>query len=153
MDKAKILARSELFKTLPPAALAAVAAKCEAVRFKEAEPLAVEGRAGDALYVIAEGHVDYVKRMDEKSGLVLLRWGPGDVVGLNPVMEGGAHHVSALAVTPVKCLRLAADDLRALRAADPSLEHRVLAQTLLIQSGRLRQITVRLREFLAKIIK
>ncbi len=152
-DRIKILAGCELFKTLPPEALETAAARCEEGEARAGEALVVEGKPADGLYVVVEGNVDYIKKVDEKRGLVLLRWQPGDVVGLDAVMDGKEHYVSAVAATPVKYLRLSFEDFWAVCAADPLYEHRIFGQTLLIQSAGLRQTTLRLREFLAKIIK
>lgn len=152
-ERLKILAECELFKTLPPEALEMAAARCTEGEAEAGETFVVEGKAADRLYVVVEGNVDYIKRVDEKRGLVLFRWRPGDVVGLDAVMDGKEHYVSAVAATPVKYLRLSAEDFWAVCAADPLYEHRVFGQTLLIQSAGLRQTTLRLREFLAKIIK
>ena len=149
----KILSECELFKTLPPEALETAAARCTEGEAEAGKALVVEGKPADGLYVIVEGNVDYIKRVDEKRGLVLLRWQPGDVVGLDGLMDGKEHYVSAVAATPVKYLRLSVKDFWAVCAADPLYEHRLFGQTLLIQSAGLRQTTVRLREFLAKIIK
>jgi CRP-like cAMP-binding protein len=152
-NRIKILAECELFKTLPPEALEMVAARCDEGEAKAGEALVVEGKPADGLYVIVEGNVDYIKKVDEKRGLVLFRWRPGDVLGLDPVMDGKEHYVTAVAATPVKILRISPKDLWAVCAADPLYEHRLFGQTLLIQSAGLRQTTLRLREFLAKIIK
>ncbi len=152
-DKIRILARSELFKTLPSEGLIFAAERCRAAAAKEGEPLIVEGKPAPGIFVITEGRVDYIKRVDAKSGLVLCRWSEGDVLGLDAVMDGREYFVSALATTPVKVLRMATEDFRALCAADPTYEHRIFTQALLIQSARLRQITQCLREFLAKIVK
>jgi CRP-like cAMP-binding protein len=152
-ERLKILAECELFKTLPPEALEMAAARCREGEAEAGEAFVVEGKPAEGLYVIAEGNVDYIKRVDEKRGLVLLRWGPGDAVGLDALMGGEGHYVSAVAATPVKYVRFSAEDFWAVCAADPLYEHRVFRQTLLIQSAGLRQTTVRLREFLAKMIK
>lgn len=149
----KILSECELFETLPPEALETAAARCTEGEAETGKALVVEGKPAGGLYVIVEGNVDYIKRVDEKRGLVLLRWQPGDVVGLDGLMDGKEHYVSAVAATPVKYLRLSVEDFWAVCAADPLYEHRLFGQTLLIQSAGLRQTTVRLREFLAKIIK
>jgi CRP-like cAMP-binding protein len=151
-DKIKILAACELFKTLPAEALEMLAARCEAGEAGAGDAVIVEGKPADNLYVIVEGRVDYIKRVNEKRGLVLFRWRGGDVLGLNSVMDGKEHYVSAVAAEPVRFLRVLAGDLWSMAAADPLYEHRLFQQTLLIQSARLRQTTLRLREFLAKII-
>jgi CRP-like cAMP-binding protein len=153
VDKIKTLACAEVFKTLPPDALQLLAGKCELVAFKEGDPLVIEGHPPDALYVIAAGQVNYVKRMDEKSGLVLYRWGPGGVVGVSSCIEGGGQFCSAIAAAPTQALKLPAEFFRVLCETDPVYEHRILTQVLFLQSGRLRQATIRLREFLAKILK
>jgi CRP-like cAMP-binding protein len=152
-NRVKILTECELFKMLPGEALEMLAARCEPGEARAGEAIIVEGKPADNLYVIAEGRVDCIKRVDEKRGLVLFRWQPGDVMGLNSVMDGKEHYVSAIAAAPVKFLRISAMDFRAVVAADPLYEHRLFRQTLLIQSAGLRQTTLRLREFLAKIIE
>jgi CRP/FNR family cyclic AMP-dependent transcriptional regulator len=151
-DKIKILAECDLFKTLPAEALEELAARCEPGEAGAGDAVIVEGKPADDLYVIVEGRADYIKRVNDKRGLVLFRWHRGDVLGLNSVMDGKEHYVSAVAAEPVKFLRVSAEDLWSAVAADPLYEHRLFRQTLLIQSARLRQTTLRLREFLAKII-
>jgi CRP-like cAMP-binding protein len=151
-DEIKILAECELFKTLPTEAVEMLAARCEPGEAGAGEAVIVEGKPADNLYVIVEGRVDYIKRVNDKRGLVLFRWRRGDVLGLNSVMDGKEHYVSAVAAEPVKFLRISAEDLWEACAADPLYAHRLFRQTLLIQSARLRQTTLRLREFLAKII-
>lgn len=149
----KILAECELFKTLPRDAWEMLASRCEVAAAKEGEAILAEGKRADYLYVVAEGRVDYIKRVDEKRGLVLFRWQRGDVLGLDSVMDGKEHYVSAIATAPAKFLRISAKDFWAVAAAEPLYEHRLFRQTLLVQSAALRQTTLRLREFLAKIIK
>jgi CRP-like cAMP-binding protein len=152
-ERLALLQETELFRTLPAEALVAVAAKCEEGQAAEGTALLVEGKPADALFVVASGAVDYIKKVEEKRGLMLFRWERGDVFGLNSVMEGKENYVSAVAASAVTYLKLPVVDFWAVGSEDPLYEHRLFRQTLLIQSARLRQITVRLREFLAKIIK
>ena len=152
-ERLEVLRNCELFKTLPPEALEEAAARCEEGSAREGEVILVEGKPADAVYVLAEGKVDYIKKVDEKRGLVIFRWQAGAVFGLSSVMDGQEHYVSAVATTPVKFLKLPVVDFWAVCAEDPHYEHRILRQTLLIQSGALRQVTLRLREFLAKMIE
>jgi CRP-like cAMP-binding protein len=152
-EKIKILERCELFRRLPPEALEMAAARCEEGEAKEGDVILVEGKPADAVYILADGKVDYIKLVDEKQGLVISRWQAGAVFGLSSMMDGQEQYVSAVATTPVKYLKLPVVDFWAVCAEDPLYEHGIYRQTLFIQSVALRQITVRLREFLAKIIK
>ncbi|HUU56364.1 MAG TPA: cyclic nucleotide-binding domain-containing protein [bacterium] len=152
-ERIKILEKCELFRRLPPEALAAAAARCEEGEAKEGDVILVEGKPTDAVYVLADGKVDYIKQVDEKRGLVISRWQAGAVFGLSSVMDGQEQYVSAVATTPVKYLKLPVVDFWAVCAEDPRYEHGIYWQTLLIQSVALRQVTLRLREFLAKMIK
>ena len=81
-ERIKILEKCELFRRLPPEALAAAAARCEEGAAQEGEVLLVEGKPADAVYVLADGKVDYIKHVDEKRGLVISRWEAGAVFGL-----------------------------------------------------------------------
>jgi len=152
-EKIKILERCDLFRRLPPEALAAAAERCEGRAAKEGEVILVEGKPADAIYILATGKVDCIKQVEEKRGLVVSRWQAGAAFGLSSVMDGQEQYVSVVAKTPVKYLKLPVVDFWAVCAEDPHYEHGVYRQTLLIQSVALRQVTVRLREFLAKIIK
>ncbi|MGD8719049.1 MAG: cyclic nucleotide-binding domain-containing protein [Candidatus Zixiibacteriota bacterium] len=152
-ERIELLKRCELFKTLPPEGLEAVAERCVPEDVEAGGTILVETRPAESLYVVAAGTVDYIKRVDEKRGLVLFRWQVGDCFGLHSVMDGKEHCVSAVAKGPVKLLRLPVLDFRAVCEEDPLFEHRMLRQILGVQSHRLRQITNRLREFLAKIVK
>jgi CRP-like cAMP-binding protein len=150
---AKALARCELFKTLLPEAVEKLAAACSLVQAREGDVIVAENSPSDAIYVVVKGSVDYIKRMDEKRGLVLARWRESDVFGLTSVVDGKGHFVSAVAATPGEYVRIPAAELWKVCEADPHFEHRVFTQVLLTQSGRLRQLTVRLREFLSKILE
>lgn len=151
--KEQVIARCELFKTLPPEGIALVAERATEARYAPGQPVMVEGQPVPGLFVLCEGTVDYIKRMDDKNGLVLFRWEEGDVFGLGPTLEKRDAVCSAVAQTEARCVLLPAADFAALCEASPLYEHRLFTQALLIQSQRLRQITLRFREFLAKVLK
>ena len=96
-DRIKILAECELFKTLPPEALEMVAARCYEGEAEAGEALVVEGKPADGLYVIVEGNVDYIKKVDEKRGLVHPHHSPDFDVD-EEVLELGARLLSTVAL-------------------------------------------------------
>jgi CRP-like cAMP-binding protein len=149
----KILEKCELFRRLPPEALEAIAARCERGTAQEGEVILVEGKPADAVYILADGKADYIKLMDEKRGLVISRWEAGAAFGVSSVMDGREQYASVVATAPATFLKLPVVDFWAAVAEDPHCEHGAYRQTLLIQSVALRQVTLRLREFLAKIVK
>lgn len=152
-EKLKAIARCDLFKTLPPQAMEMLAAGASEVSAQPGDLLIVEGKPAPGLFVVVEGKVDYIKLVEEKSGLVICRWGEGDVVGLDALFDPAPYFVSAVATTPGRYLRLAPEVVRGVCDADPQYEHRIYTQALFILSNRLRQITLCLRQFLSKAIK
>ncbi len=152
LSRGQILSSCELFKNVAPQTLVRVAKFCEPTEAQPGEAIVVEEMAGDGLYIIAEGEVDYMKSMDEMSSLFLARRGPGDIFGFTSLFDKKGHLVTVIAVTPVKCLRIKTADFFKLCAEDPDFEHHVLEELLIINSNYLRQITLRLREFLTKML-
>jgi len=152
LSKGQMLSSCELFKNVAPQTLVRVAKFCEPMEAQPGEAIVVEEMQADGLYIIAEGEVDYMKSMDEMSSLFLARRGPGDIFGFTSLFDKKGHLVTVIAVTPVKCLRIKTTDFFKLCAEDPELEHHVLEELLIINSNYLRQITLRLREFLTKML-
>jgi len=70
-ERIKILARCELFSTLPRKGLEMAASRCVPGEAKKGESVVVEGKPADGLYVVVRGKVDYIKKVEEKRGLVL----------------------------------------------------------------------------------
>jgi len=94
-----------------------------------------EGEAGDALYIIVEGHVEIVKRfMDDGSERFLRLSGPGDIIGEMALLQEGGRTATVRAVEPLSVLEIGREPFLAVLGRAPSLGVRILVRL----TGRLR---------------
>ncbi len=101
------LVRSSPFADLPAAAIEALAAKLEPVRFAGGEEIIREGERGDDAYLLREGEVEIVR-----AGRVLTALGAGAFVGEVSALTGAARTATVRARGEVSAFRLRADDVR-----------------------------------------
>lgn len=151
-DKKKILASCPMFDSLPPEAIDTLAEMTQLCAAPQGEAIIIEETVPEGLYIIVEGEVDYMKRMDELSSLFLSRHGKGDVFGFTCIMDKKNSLITAIAATPVQYLLLSSVNFWKFTGMNPLYEHRIMEKSILIHSIFLRQVTVRFREFLAKIL-
>lgn len=102
------LAATPLFAGVPPAALAALAARAVDVTFSAGHVIARQGEVGTGLFVIVSGAVDIVR-----DGTRLDRLGAGAFFGELSVIDGAPRNAQAIAVEPTRCFALASWDLEA----------------------------------------
>lgn len=84
-----------------------------------------EGERGSAAYLLLEGQVLVTRRLAPRTEEQLIcMMGPGDLFGLIALIDDGARCATCKAVGDVSAARLAADEFRALFAADDPVAHR-----------------------------
>jgi len=101
------LRRSSPFAELPSAAIEALAAKLESVRFESGEELLREGAVGDDAFLIRDGDVEVLHR-----DRVLATLGPGAFVGEVSALTGSARTATVRAKTAVSAFRVSGEDVR-----------------------------------------
>ena len=90
---------------------AAILAACmDRVEAAEGDVIVRQGDTGDALYVVEEGELDIVRRLQGSAPQVVDRIGPGDHFGEIAVITDGERLADVVAATPVVLRRLAKDD-------------------------------------------
>ncbi len=79
-------------------------------RLAVGEVLFEEGDPADALYVVAEGALDVIKRETPGQAMVLERLGPGDCFGEVALLDGSARGAGVVAVEPTRLNMLGRED-------------------------------------------
>lgn len=87
-DGADVLARSPVFKELPPEALEAIAGAVRPLLVPGKELLFREGDPGDCLYIIRSGSVRIFRRNEEGLHLDISIKGPGETFGEMALLTG-----------------------------------------------------------------
>ena len=121
-----------LFADLPRPQLDAAAHSFEEAWFGEGERVLREGLTGSGFYVILDGQA--VVRAGGKDAAVL---GRGDFFGEVSALLGEPPSADVVALNSMRCLHMAAPDLRPFLTAHPAVMYRML----LDQTRRLRTTT------------
>jgi SulP family sulfate permease len=108
------------------------------------ETLFHEGTPGDHLYVLTEGSVSILTRVDGGTQRIVT-FEPGVIFGEMAMLDGAPRSASAVADRRAVVHALSADALAALRRSDPELATAVLLNIARHLSGRLRLTTDALR--------
>lgn len=118
-DDRALLRRVPLFAELTDEDLDWVAGGCEACELAAGEVVAAEGDEGDAMYVIADGRLEVVKRQG-LGEVPLARLGAGEIVGEMAVLERAPRNATVRALGPARVIRVGRDVVTELVRTRPS---------------------------------
>lgn len=146
------------FATLPPAALAGLAARVRVREWARGALLFLEGEPCQGLYYLQAGRVRIFKASPTGREQVLMVIGPGETFNDVPVFDGGPNPATAQATEPSRVLLVPRDDLVALVQEQPAaalaiigrLAGRLRQLTLLVEDLSLRHVTGRLARLLLR---
>jgi CRP/FNR family transcriptional regulator, cyclic AMP receptor protein len=127
-----ILARTQLFAPLSPAALDQVAAHVFVRSWRKGQLVFQEGDPGDQLYVVASGLVKLTRTSSDGCPLLLAVRRPPDAFGEVALIDGGPRLAAAETVQPTRLLTMPRDTFFRLAG-----EHPVLMESYLGALGRL----------------
>ena len=136
-----MLRRVHLFAELPDEDLDWIAASATALDLAPGQLLAAEGDPGEAMYAIASGELEVVKR-SRTADVPIARLGPGEIVGEMAVLEGRARNASVRAVAPSRVVEICRADVLELVATRPTAAVSMIRTV----TGRLRSTESMLRE-------
>jgi len=114
-----------LFEGLSKRQLRQVASAAEEVRYNAGAVVFLQDDAAVHLYVVVEGTVR-VFRGYTPSARAIKRFGPGEFFGDLAVLNGGRRTASAIAETPVTCIRVSRSKLDRLLRRQPDIAVRVV---------------------------
>jgi CRP-like cAMP-binding protein len=129
-DLADVLAGVALFSDLKTPELMAIVTTFDEVSFPEGERVLRQGVTGAGFYVILDGEA--AVRVDGAERTTL---GRGEFFGEISILLGEEPVADIVAVRPMRCLVLPADQVRGLLTTYPQVMYRMLQ----VQARRLRQ--------------
>jgi len=126
----EVLARTYLFRDLPPETLALYAARVRRRRYPKGTYIERVGDPSDAIFILASGTVKGSRDGPDGNELVdIVIWKRGEIFGEPGAMIDGAPRVlDALTLEDTECLVLHRDDLMRMLEEDPVLMRRLLAR-------------------------
>lgn len=136
-----LLRRVPLFAALDDPDLDWIAGASETAELASGDVLAVEGGAGDVLFVITAGELEVVKR-SRSAEVPIARLGPGEIVGEMAVLEGSTRSATIRAVAASRVIRIRRDVVLELVSTRPSAAMSIIRTV----TGRLRSTEALLRE-------
>src|SRR5438067_1909785 len=116
LDRVEAVGRVPLFGSLSRRQLRRLARDALVYEFQPNEPLVKEGAAGETMFVILEGTARVSRR-----GRSPRRLGEGDFFGEVAVLDRRPRSAMVSAETPVRCLVLHREELRAAVEEDPKI--------------------------------
>jgi CRP-like cAMP-binding protein len=123
----RLLAETELFKTLSAADIGACAARFREVRLEKGELLFSRGDPGTHLYLVAEGQVRLAIATSAGRELSFQIATTGDIFGEIALLDGWPRSAEATALTPVTAYSLEREAFRELWARHPPIADAVVA--------------------------
>lgn len=111
------MSQCSLLQSFPSKNINTLLKKVHHHTFHDGEVLSRQGEEAHFLYIITQGKVS--ARIDEKPFAEL---GPGDVIGVLPLVTRTPYMATGLARGTVKCLALAKEDFESLRRFSPEFD-------------------------------
>lgn len=127
MSITRLLADTELFRSLSPDDLAACAARFHQVRFDKGELLFSRGDPGTHIYLVAEGQVRLATATSGGRELSFQVAVAGDIFGEIAVLDGWPRSAEATALTPVTAFALEGGAFRELWSRHPAISSAVVS--------------------------
>lgn len=140
-DKASLLDDSKWGNHFDFATLKLFARYMSNVSYPGGKKIREQGDLEPALFVICEGTVEVVKRVDDEKSETLIALRAGDTVGEMSLVDNRPSAAEIVATTPVKALCLDAKGLEQMAAEQPLAAYRFMRHVAGILSKRLRRMT------------
>jgi CRP-like cAMP-binding protein len=134
LENVIFLKKTALFSSMRTAELKAVAAIAEELSLKPGQEIVREGDIGDSMYLIRQGTVRILKKIDGEESIPLAQLSEGDCFGEMAIFDAETRSASVYTKDSCVLLRVSSDDM-----IDVMLENPTIAIELLrIFVGRLR---------------
>lgn len=156
LSEIEVLARAPLFAGLPDAELERLAGLLRARNYARGEVIFLEGDAGTALCLIAEGRVRIQLTGADGREVVLNVYGPGEIFGELALLDGEPRSADAVAQEPARVFWLQREAFVAFLESHPraaiamlaSLSRRIRHTTRVVQDATFRDVPARLARVL-----
>jgi CRP/FNR family transcriptional regulator len=136
----KMMSHCDYFESLPTESLARLADASRAMEFRKKERIFIEGRKGDAVFMLARGSVQLTKAGRSGASVVIRTVRPFEVFAEAVIFEADNYPVTATAVAPSLVVRIRRSDF--IRLLDDSAFRIGYVRSM---AARLRYLTERVR--------
>lgn len=117
-----LLSKCDLLRHLPAEQIEPLLERVHERRFAAEEVVFRSGDPGDALYIVAQGHVEVI---NDNSGHTLAELGPGQAFGEMALLSGGTRTATVCCTADSHLLVIDKADFDRLLAEDPFLDEQV----------------------------
>jgi signal transduction histidine kinase len=153
---AERLGRSEAFADLCPEELLAIVELCREENYDEDQPLLVEGKVANKLFVLERGKVALEKqvqlgRHSTARSATIDHIGPGQLAGYSALVAPYIYSTSARCVEPTRVIAIDGPALRAYLAEHPAAGFKIMRTVSALVSRRYRQSIGTLTYFLSVV--
>ena len=131
-DVIGVLRSTDLFRSVPPVDLEAVAAASRLRTFRRGQVVFTTGDPGDTLIVVISGRIKVVVRSADGSELTLTIIGPGGMVGELSVADGGPRSADAETLEECRLLLIPGETVRDICARVPPAAQALLSSIAVI---------------------
>jgi CRP-like cAMP-binding protein len=142
----KLINSVEVFAGFSQAELVELLSNAEKCTFQESATILSEGSCGNFMYILVEGEVEIVKKLDNGGTKVLARLAGGDCFGEMALVDSSVRSASVTAIGPCVLIRLSEGGFGQNPAVSAKLYRNIASQL----SGRLRNsnamISLRLKD-------
>jgi CRP/FNR family cyclic AMP-dependent transcriptional regulator len=121
-----IVARTGIFQTIDPTAVAAVINQMHHVHFSRQQTVYTEGQPGDQLFIIASGKIKLGRRSADGRGHLQAIVGPAEMFGEISIFDPGPRSSTATALTDVSALSMDRNVVWGWLADHPDIAERLL---------------------------
>jgi CRP-like cAMP-binding protein len=120
----------------------------EVYRAQPGEIVIREGDGGDYMLLIVEGYVDILKQGMRREQQHMTTAGPGMTLGEMSMIDGEPRFATCIATETTLFAVLHRDEMAKIILDQPSLGSKILVKLVSMLSGRLRQTSARLLQYL-----
>ena len=140
--------RSQFFAEFSRVDIMVLAGYMEVYRAQPGEIVIREGDGGDYMLLIVEGYVDILKKGMRHEQQHMTTAGPGMTLGEMSMIDGEPRFATCIATETTVFAVLHRDDMAKIILDHPSLGSKILVKLVSMLSGRLRQTSARLLQYL-----
>ena len=121
IERMLFLRHVTFFENLQLDQLRSLARICQEMSVNEGEYFITKGEAGDSLFIVVEGEVHVLVHDASSKEEIVIRRGPGDVLGEISLFDGGLRSADAVAASTTLLLVVYRDTLDNALADDPGI--------------------------------
>ncbi|MGQ9706527.1 MAG: Crp/Fnr family transcriptional regulator [bacterium] len=150
VDNREIIRKAFIFSRLTDDEVDKLASIAKTEKYRSGDVIFKEGAEGGNLYIVAEGKVKLLKRLDDNTDATLAEIDNNEFFGEVSLFDQKPQVVTAVSMTDTTLISLDYPSLRGLLILYPEMAKKVYSQVLRLQSNLLRETNERIKKFLQK---